>query len=409
MYFNADTQSRILARFHFALADQGYLFLGKAEMLLTHVNLFSPVDLKCRIFKKVMKVTLRERLQLLNQIGDEDNGTRLTRFLRLRDLSTESIPIAQLIVDGDGELAYANERARLMFALTARDIGKPFRDLEVSYRPIELRSLIEQAFTERRMVTKAGIERNVHDQAQHLDVEITPLLENGATVLGCSITFQDVTRVSQLQAEVQRSKQELETAYEELQSTNEELETTNEELQSTVEELETTNEELQSTNEELETMNEELQSTNEELQSVNTELRERTDELNRATHFQESILASLEVGVVVVDAQLHVLIWNRQMTDLWGLREEEVKGKSLIEIEMGLPVERMLDRLQHCVRGEAGGAPVTVSAVNRRGKTITCRILCSPLSQTGSPPTGAIVLVEDFSQAEASGPKASNH
>ncbi len=31
MYFNAETQARILARFHFALSDLGVLFLGKAE------------------------------------------------------------------------------------------------------------------------------------------------------------------------------------------------------------------------------------------------------------------------------------------------------------------------------------------------------------------------------------------
>ena len=38
MYFNAETQARILDRFHFALRDDGYLFLGKAEMLLTHAR-----------------------------------------------------------------------------------------------------------------------------------------------------------------------------------------------------------------------------------------------------------------------------------------------------------------------------------------------------------------------------------
>ena len=35
MYFNAETQARILDRFHFALDDGGVLFLGKAETLLT--------------------------------------------------------------------------------------------------------------------------------------------------------------------------------------------------------------------------------------------------------------------------------------------------------------------------------------------------------------------------------------
>src|SRR4029453_9190302 len=36
MYFNAETQSRILSRFHFALSPGGVLFLGKAYVLLSH-------------------------------------------------------------------------------------------------------------------------------------------------------------------------------------------------------------------------------------------------------------------------------------------------------------------------------------------------------------------------------------
>ena len=46
MYFNAETQPRILARFHFALGASSALFLGKAEMLLTHTSLFTPLSLQ---------------------------------------------------------------------------------------------------------------------------------------------------------------------------------------------------------------------------------------------------------------------------------------------------------------------------------------------------------------------------
>lgn len=53
MYFNAETQSRILSRLHFAMAPDGVLFLGKAEMLLSHTKLFHPLDLKRRVFRKV--------------------------------------------------------------------------------------------------------------------------------------------------------------------------------------------------------------------------------------------------------------------------------------------------------------------------------------------------------------------
>jgi two-component system CheB/CheR fusion protein len=46
MHFNAETQARVLDRFHFAVLEGGFLFLGKAEMLLAHSNLFTPLDLK---------------------------------------------------------------------------------------------------------------------------------------------------------------------------------------------------------------------------------------------------------------------------------------------------------------------------------------------------------------------------
>src|SRR5256885_411574 len=48
MYFNAETQGRILDRFHFALNDRGALFLGKAETLLTYNNTFAAIDLARR-------------------------------------------------------------------------------------------------------------------------------------------------------------------------------------------------------------------------------------------------------------------------------------------------------------------------------------------------------------------------
>ena len=56
MYFNAETQARVLDRFHFAVNEGGYLFLGKAEMLLTHAGSFTPVDLPRRIFVKAPRV-----------------------------------------------------------------------------------------------------------------------------------------------------------------------------------------------------------------------------------------------------------------------------------------------------------------------------------------------------------------
>ena len=67
MYFNSAYQKKVVANFHFALNDKGYLFLGKSELLLSHYNLFTPVDKRYRIFSKVRNVNSRDRLLILTQ------------------------------------------------------------------------------------------------------------------------------------------------------------------------------------------------------------------------------------------------------------------------------------------------------------------------------------------------------
>src|SRR5436305_4412472 len=52
MYFNADTQQRILANFHFALSEHGYLFLGKSEALAGRSGLFVHTDQNRHVFRK---------------------------------------------------------------------------------------------------------------------------------------------------------------------------------------------------------------------------------------------------------------------------------------------------------------------------------------------------------------------
>src|SRR5262245_6067197 len=265
-YFNHEAQAKIVHRFHFALREGGFLVLGKAEMLLNFVGAFQPVDLKQRVFIKLHMDLGAERL--LTGYPEREERMLLTGpNARLREISFDQDPTAQFVVDVKGHLLLANTRARELFGLTSRDLGRPLQDLEVSYRPVELRSCIDQAHERHQVVHVRELSwPTLGGEPRFFNVQVTPIVDAADAPLGSKVIFSDVTRQRELQEELQRSRQELETAYEELQSTNEELETTNEELQSTVEELETTNEELQSTNEELETMNEELQSTNEELE-----------------------------------------------------------------------------------------------------------------------------------------------
>ena len=126
MYFNAETQSRILARFHFALNDTGVIFLGKAEMLLTRANLFNPVHLKHRIFMKVAKPTLRDRLMIVAQAGNLELNNHFVSHVRLRDAAFDAIPVAQVVLDLHSHLVLINQEARTIFGIRPQDVGRPF-------------------------------------------------------------------------------------------------------------------------------------------------------------------------------------------------------------------------------------------------------------------------------------------
>lgn len=387
MYFNAETQTKVLARFHFALRDTGYLFLGRAELLLTHASLFTPVNLKYRMFKKLPKVNMRDKLLVLAQAGDYEAANQLTRQVRLRELSFDNLRTAQIVIDINGNLVLANERARTLLGLGSAAIGKPFQDLEVSYRPVELRSLMEKAYAEHRVIEVKKVERHLPDgSVQYLDVQVSPIFDNGGGPLGVSITFIDVSEYYRLQEELERSKHDLETAYEELQSTNEELETTNEELQST--------------NEELETMNEELQSTNEELQTTNEELRQNTDELNSVNSFLESVFKSLRKGVVVIDSAGKIMIWNSEAEDMWGLRSDEVLGKVFLELDIGLPIGQLRDAIDETLNDSKMSEHV-LEAINRRGKRLKVRVTLTPLVTQRKENNGAIIMMEEWNPSEA--------
>jgi two-component system CheB/CheR fusion protein len=389
MYFTRETQERILERFNFALNPDGYLFLGKSEMLLTHGSLFVPHHLKWRVFKKVPRDNLRERL--VNAVSGDRVSLQIET--NVRDLAAAMSPVAQIVVNRAGFLEDANARARQLFSLGAADIGRPFQDLALSYRPTDLRSAIETAYEQAGLVQVGRVEfARAPGEDLVLEIDVAPVTARDGSILGATVMFNDVTALARLAGDYAASKRELETAYEELQSTVEELETTNEELQSTNEELETTNEELQSTNEELETMNEELQSTNDELEHMNHEVTSRATELERVSVFLEGILGSLGMGVAVVDTDRSVQIWNAEAQDLWGLRAGEVEGKDFLSLDMGLPVSELAESLTAVLDGRENSAEQVVPARNRRGRDFACRVKIMRLTLPSGAVYGAVVL-----------------
>ena len=400
MYFNAETQAKVLDRFHFALKDDGFLFVGKAEMLLTQASLFRPIEGKYRIFARVATVSWRDRLISMSQAGSIQAGRMLTVNLRLRDEVFESSPVAQIVLEEQGNITLINQLARSIFALDIQDFGRSFSELELHRKIPTVQAAIESSCRDRCCITLDNVQIKTREGTNYFDIQITPLVEGETKILGVNISFIDVTRYFDLRQELDRYRQQLEAAQEELQTSNEELETTNEELQSTNEELETTNEELQSTNQELETMNEELQSSNEELQTTNEELNVRTEELNRVSVFMESILTSLKMGMMVLDTRLSIQLWNNRMIELWGLRVEEVRDRFFFDLDIGLPVAELRNMIRSCQAGESDYGETTLKAIDRRGKTVDCRVICTPL-KVEEQQQGLVLLMEVQDQSSS--------
>jgi two-component system CheB/CheR fusion protein len=390
MYLNAETQAQVLNNLHFALNDDGYLLLGKAEMLFTREKTFVAVDLKRRVFRKVPGDEARARLWLT----PPPDHLGATLGAMADSLLFDATPLAQLILNPGGVLVGANPQARGMFHIQPADIGRSIHELEPAYRPVDLVLPLQQ-------VVNQGASVHISDvffaggppQITHISVDLAPLADDRANVIGILISYTDVSRLKKVEEEVQTISQELETALEELQSTNEELETTNQELQSTNEELETTNQELQSTNEELEMMNEELESTNDELHAVNEEARRRAEELDEAHVFLQSVMSGLGSAVVVLDRDCRITMWSRAAEEMWGLRSGEARGEALEGLDIGLPVGTLMPSIRRVLAMDSPREQATLEATNRRGKGIRCAVSVGPLGADHRV-LGAILLME---------------
>ena len=210
MYFNAPAQSRILTRFRFSLKEGGVLFLGKAETLLTRAVNFTPIDVKRRLFMKPARLPGAERASVF----ESPRGQRIKPVhSRLRQASADASPLAHMIVDRQGTVVEFNQHLRTLFGVTGRDVGKPLQDLALSFRPFDLTSTIEQAYSERRSVsvTTATSWTTAGGHLVNLDLLVVPLRDETGDSLGAAVFFSDVTRQRRLQDELERASQELET------------------------------------------------------------------------------------------------------------------------------------------------------------------------------------------------------
>ena len=77
------------------------------------------------------------------------------------------------------------------------------------------------------------------------------------------------------------------------------------------------------------------------------------------------------------------------------MRGDEVEGKPFLNLDSGLPAEQLRACVKSCLSGQSNAQEVTLSATNRRGKSIQCRVTCNALPGTDGKVSGAILVMEE--------------
>jgi two-component system CheB/CheR fusion protein len=106
------------------------------------------------------------------------------------------------------------------------------------------------------------------------------------------------------------------------------------------------------------------------------------------------LVNSIQFGMVVVDREMRVVVWNRGCEELWGLRADETEGSVLASLDIGLPTNEVKPLIGKAfvdpdITGEA-----LVDAVTRRGRHAQVRVTCTAFRSVDGVVNGALLLME---------------
>ncbi len=321
IYMNPMLQKNILQKFHFALNEDGYLFLGNSENIGNLKDVMKEVDKKWKIYQCISKTRAGEFGTFLNPVEKTGLGIPSHKaknaLTHLSDIFKETLldeyQFAGIFIDKDFEVKQAIGAFKNFISFPEGNFNFNLLKLVPPDLSVALSTGIRKAIKENEKVVQRKVKINAGKKQRSINIVIKPYLEQKTYLQPFlfvifseaekeskparqpgKIEHQDLIaeRIEELETELRDTKENLQAVIEEVESANEELQSSNEEIISS-------NEELQSTNEELQSLNEELHTVNAEHQLKIKELIELNDDLNN--YFNNS-----EVGQVLVDKNLLV-------------------------------------------------------------------------------------------------------
>jgi len=372
IYLTPELQKKILPIFHYSLKPGGVLFLGSAETISTFTDLFTPLNIKSRLFRRRESVMPVEPLVFQASFvpalpGVSKELTMLKPVANLQSFADQLLlqhfsPPAVLTND-KGDIIYISGRTGKYLEPTA---GKANWNIFVMARVglrFDLGNAFQKALRQKKAITAKDLNISAGNGTQRVDITVQAIEEPEALRGMVIIVFTDVATPMEKKAKVSAGAgkapmgnaraleldKELRHVREQLQTTREEMQSSQEELKSTNEELQSTNEELQSTNEELTTSREEMQSMNEELQTVNAEQLSKMDELSWINNDMKNLLNSTEIVTVFLDNELRVRRFTPGADKLFKLLPGDV-GRPLSDIVSALFYPKMTEEAREVLR-----------------------------------------------------------
>jgi two-component system, chemotaxis family, CheB/CheR fusion protein len=371
IYLNPDLQERVVRTFHYALRQDGILFLGPSEGVTRSAQLFTAIDAKHRLFR-------RRDTAVATRLGDFRSAEparpqparspprAATQAEDLIDKGARNVlekhSPAYLVINRQHEIVRfsGGQTGRYLEPTAGAPTLSLFGILRKSLRPI-VRTAVEKAFASRQAVVNERVNIKIDGHSRAVTVIVEPIADDGPSATLCVVAFQDLGSIAERRkakgavepqdANVQALEDELFRTKEHLQAAIDDAEAANQETGSSAEEYQSVNEELQASNEELETAKEEMQSINEELQTVNAELSSKNDLLTRLNSDMQNLLESTQIATVFLDNQMRIKGFTPAITNVFHLRDTD-QGRPITEIvtrlaydELQADVETVLRKL----------------------------------------------------------------